>query len=47
MTWLLDHNIAQKDHVDKIWKKICIQGVLGRNEHNKGYHEPISNEIII
>jgi hypothetical protein len=28
ITWSLDHNLAHIDHVDKILKMICIQGIL-------------------
>jgi hypothetical protein len=28
ITWLIDHNLTQIDHVDKILKKIYIQGIL-------------------
>jgi hypothetical protein len=32
ITWSLDHNLAQIDDVDKILKKICIQGVLDKKK---------------
>jgi hypothetical protein len=28
ITWLIDHNLAQIDHVDRILKKIYTQGIL-------------------